>query len=42
VAGNTFTPEDLVNEARAIFPNTLVAKDFLSLEVCAGGDSKGP
>ncbi|MCT0218149.1 ribonuclease Z [Synechococcus sp. CS-1329] len=37
VAGNTVTPDDLVNEARAIFPNTLVAKDFLSLEVSSAG-----
>jgi len=27
------TPDDLLAEAQAIFPNTLVAKDFLSLEV---------
>ncbi len=35
VAGNPMTPDDLVAEARAIFPETLVAKDFLSLEVGA-------
>jgi ribonuclease Z len=33
VAGNPMTPDDLVAEARAIFPETLVARDFLSLEV---------
>ncbi len=42
VAGNTLTPDDLVNEARAIFPNTLVAKDFLSLDVSAGDAGKAP
>ena len=34
--GNPITPDDLLAEARAIFPNTLVAKDFLCLDV--GGD----
>ena len=33
VHGNTVTPDDLLEEARAIFPNTLVAKDFLTLEL---------
>ncbi|MEA5413220.1 ribonuclease Z [Synechococcus sp. BA-120 BA3] len=33
VAGNPMTPDDLVAEARAIFPETVVAKDFLSLSV---------
>ncbi|MCP9815961.1 ribonuclease Z [Synechococcus sp. GreenBA-s] len=33
--GNTVTPDDLLAEARAIFPNTLLAKDFLSLELAA-------
>ena len=31
--GNPTTPDDLLNEARAIFSNTLVARDFLSLEI---------
>jgi len=31
--GNMCTPEDLLAEARAIFPETVLAKDFLSLEV---------
>ena len=31
--GNVLTPNDLLNEARAIFPNTLLAKDFLQLQV---------
>jgi ribonuclease Z len=35
VAGNPMTPDDLLAEARAIFPETLVARDFLSLEVGA-------
>ncbi|MFZ9974309.1 MAG: ribonuclease Z, partial [Vulcanococcus sp.] len=30
VPGNPVTPDDLLNEARAIFPNTELAKDFLS------------
>ncbi len=33
--GNPVTPDDLLEEARAIFPNTLIAKDFLTLEVAA-------
>ena len=33
VPGNPVTPEDLLDEARAIFPNTLLAKDFLSIDV---------
>ncbi len=37
VAGNPLTPDDLVAEARAIFPETLVARDFLSLEVGEAG-----
>jgi ribonuclease Z len=36
VPGNPVTPDDLLNEARAIFPNTDLAKDFLSVEVAAG------
>jgi ribonuclease Z len=38
------TPDDLVAEARAIFPATRVAKDFLSLEVGspAGSGETGP
>jgi ribonuclease Z len=45
VAGNPMTPEDLLAEARAIFPETLVARDFLSLEVSADapqGEPAGP
>jgi ribonuclease Z len=32
-AGNEIGPDDLLNEARAIFPNTELAHDFLSVEV---------
>ena len=31
--GNPVTPDDLLNEARAIFPATDLAKDFLTLEL---------
>lgn len=31
--GNAISADDLLAEARAIFPNTVLAKDFLSLEV---------
>jgi ribonuclease Z len=31
--GNPMTPDDLVAEAQAIFSNTIVAKDFLSIDV---------
>jgi ribonuclease Z len=31
--GNPMTPDDLVAEARAIFPATIVARDFLCLDV---------
>ena len=31
--GNPVTPDDLLAEARAIFPNTELAKDFLTLEL---------
>ena len=37
VAGNPMTPDDLVAEARAIFPETVVARDFLCLEVGEAG-----
>ena len=33
VAGNPVTPDDLLAEARAIFPETFVASDFLSVDV---------
>ena len=35
--GNPLTPDDLLEEARAIFPNTVLAKDFMSLEVTPSG-----
>lgn len=35
IAGNAMTPDDLVAEARAIFPETQVARDFLSIDVVA-------
>jgi len=31
--GNPTTPDDLLSEARSIFSNTLVARDFLSLDI---------
>ena len=31
--GNVLSPNDLLNEAKAIFPNTLLAKDFLQIEI---------
>ena len=33
--GNSTTPDDLLAEARAIFPKTLLARDFLSFDVCS-------
>ncbi|MFL0781077.1 MAG: ribonuclease Z [Prochlorococcus sp.] len=36
--GNSVTADDLLEEARAIFPNTLVARDFLNLEVTPRGE----
>ena len=33
VAGNPVTPDDLLREAQAIFPNTTLARDFLCLDV---------
>ena len=43
--GNPMTPDDLVAEAQAIFANTSVAKDFLSIEVTpaeAAADPNAP
>ena len=31
--GNRISPKDLLSEAQAIFPNTLLAKDFLKIDV---------
>ena len=31
--GNTLSPQDLLNEAKQIFPNTLLAKDFLQIDI---------
>ncbi len=31
--GNRFSTSDLLNEAKAIFPNTLLAKDFLQIDI---------
>ena len=31
--GNPVTPDDLLSQARAIFPETVLARDFLSLDV---------
>jgi len=33
VSGNPVTPDDLLREAQAIFPNTTLARDFLCLDV---------
>jgi ribonuclease Z len=33
VPGNPVTADDLLEEARAIFANTLLARDFLSIDV---------
>ncbi len=33
VHGNPVTPDDLLAEAQAIFPNSVVAKDFMTLDV---------
>lgn len=33
--GNAVTPDDLLAEARAIFPTTVLARDFLSIDVLA-------
>ena len=33
VPGNPVTPDDLLNEARAIFPNTVIARDFMCIDV---------
>jgi ribonuclease Z len=35
VAGNPVTAEDLLLEAQAIFPHTVLAKDFLMLNLPA-------
>ncbi len=37
--GNPVTPNDLLKEAQTIFPNTILAKDFLSLEVAPSCNS---
>ena len=38
VAGNPMTPDDLLAEARAIFPRTLMARDFLRVDVDRAAD----
>ncbi len=37
--GNAITPNELLKEAQAIFPNTLLAKDFLQIDVKASCNS---
>ena len=37
--GNEISPNDLLNEAKAIFPNTLLAKDFLQIDIKQGCNS---
>lgn len=39
--GNPVTADDLLSEARAIFPNTILAKDFLCVEVSASAKRSG-
>ncbi len=39
IKGNRVTPDDLLAEAQEIFPNTLIAKDFLSIEVKSNNKS---
>jgi ribonuclease Z len=39
VQGNPVTPEDLEAEARAIFAETRVARDFLRLDLTPGGEA---
>jgi len=36
VAGNPVTPDDLLAEAQAIFANTVLARDFLTIDVLPG------
>jgi ribonuclease Z len=40
--GNPMTPDDLVAEARAIFANTIVARDFLSVDVIPAEPDSSP
>ena len=40
--GNPVTPDDLLAEARAIFPQTQVARDFLSLDLGEEGGNPEP
>ncbi len=37
--GNQLSPYDLINEAKAIFPNTQLAKDFLKIDIKKGCNS---
>ena len=39
--GNAVTADDLLAEAQAIFPNTILAKDFLSLDVTPSIQNSG-
>ncbi|MCY4359158.1 MAG: MBL fold metallo-hydrolase, partial [Cyanobacteria bacterium MAG APA_bin_95] len=38
IPGQVIGPDDLLAEARAIFPSTIMARDFLVLELTAGSD----
>ena len=42
VPGQGAGPDDLLAEARAIFPATIMARDFLTLELTAKPDGTGP
>jgi len=38
--GNAIQPSDLLNEARSIFPNTIMAKDFLTYDIVRSSEAK--
>jgi ribonuclease Z len=40
VPGNPVTADDLLAEARAIFPNTVLARDFLSIDILPEGPAE--
>jgi ribonuclease Z len=42
VAGNPVSPDHLLAEAQAIFANTVMARDFLSIDVLPEDCADGP